>query len=111
LYKQYKNRDFVVLGFPCNQFANQDPGTNDEISEFCEMNYGVSFPMFSKVNVNGEDAHPLFKYLTSEEKGMITKNIKWNFTKFLVNKDGEVVSRFAPQTKPENITSDIEKVL
>lgn len=111
LYQTYKDRDFVVLGFPCNQFNNQDPGTNEEISEFCEINYGVTFPMFSKVDVNGEDAHPLFTYLTSEEKGMVTKNIKWNFTKFLVNKDGEVTDRFAPQTKPESIAKDIEKIL
>ncbi|HLR03449.1 MAG TPA: glutathione peroxidase [Virgibacillus sp.] len=111
LYQTYKDQDFAVLGFPCNQFNNQDPGTDDEISEFCQKNYGVSFPMFSKIDVNGENAHPLFKYLTSEEKGMVTKNIKWNFTKFLVNKDGDVVDRFAPQTKPENIKKDIEAVL
>jgi len=111
LYQTYKDRDFVVLGFPCNQFNNQDPGTDDEISEFCQKNYGVRFPMFSKIDVKGENAHPLFKYLTSEEKGMVTKNIKWNFTKFLVNKEGDVVNRFAPQTKPENIKEDIEKIL
>lgn len=111
LYQTYKDQDFAVLGFPCNQFNNQDPGTDDEISEFCQKNYGVSFPMFSKIDVNGENAHPLFKYLTSEEKGMVTKNIKWNFTKFLVNKDGDVVDRFAPQTKPENIKKDIEAIL
>lgn len=111
LYQTYKDQDFAVLGFPCNQFNKQDPGTNDEIAEFCQANYGVSFPMFSKIDVNGEDAHPLYKYLTSEEKGMVTKNIKWNFTKFLVNKDGDVVDRFAPQTKPESIGKEIEKIL
>jgi len=111
LYQTYKDQGFTVLGFPCNQFNNQDPGTNEEISEFCQTNYGVNFPMFSKIDVNGEDAHPLFKFLTSEQKGIVTKNIKWNFTKFLVNKDGDVLERFAPQTKPENIKEDIEKVL
>src|SRR5699024_24637 len=82
LYQTYKDRDFVVLGFPCNQFKNQDPGTNEEISEFCEVDFGVSFPMFSKVDVKGENAHPLYNYLTKEAKGMFTKDIKWNFTKF-----------------------------
>lgn len=111
LYQTYKDRGFVVLGFPCNQFNSQEPGTEEEISEFCQVNYGVSFPMFSKVDVNGENAHPIFKYLTSEEKGMVTKDIKWNFTKFLVDKEGNVIDRFAPQTKPESIAKDIEKVL
>lgn len=111
LYKKYKDRGFVVLAFPCNQFNSQDPGTNEEISEFCEVNFGVSFPLFRKVDVKGDNAHPLFKYLTRETKGMVTNEIKWNFTKFLVNKNGEVVDRFAPQTNPERITKDIEKVL
>lgn len=111
VYDQLKDQDFEILGFPCNQFNNQDPGSDEEISQFCERNYGVTFPMFSKVDVKGEDAHPLFNYLTTEEKGMLTKDIKWNFTKFLVNKNGEVIDRFAPQTKPENIVKDIEKAI
>lgn len=111
VYDQFKDQDFEILGFPCNQFNHQDPGSDEEISQFCERNYGVSFPMFSKVDVKGENAHPLFSYLTTEEKGMLTKDIKWNFTKFLVNKNGEVIDRFAPQTKPENIVNDIKKAL
>ncbi|UJL46991.1 glutathione peroxidase [Virgibacillus sp. NKC19-16] len=111
VYDQFKDQDFEILGFPCNQFNNQDPGSEEEISQFCERNYGVTFPMFSKVDVKGEDAHPLFNYLTTEEKGMLTKDIKWNFTKFLVNKNGEVIDRFAPQTKPENMVKDIEKAI
>ncbi|WP_373895081.1 glutathione peroxidase [Virgibacillus natechei] len=111
VYDQFKGQDFEILGFPCNQFNNQDPGSDEEISQFCERNYGVTFPMFSKVDVKGEHAHPLFNYLTTVEKGMLTKDIKWNFTKFLVNKNGEVIDRFAPQTKPENIVTDIEKAI
>jgi glutathione peroxidase len=112
LYKKYKPRGFAVLGFPSNQFGAQEPGTESEISEFCELNYGVSFPMFSKVDVNGKDAHPLYKYLTSEKKGLLgTEGIKWNFTKFLVGKDGAVVERYAPTTKPEELENDIERAL
>lgn len=111
LYRKYKDRGFVVLAFPSNQFNNQEPGTNDEISEFCEVNFGISFPLFQKVNVKGEHAHPLFTYLTRAAKGMVTNEIKWNFTKFLVDKNGDVVDRFAPQTNPERITKDIEKIL
>lgn len=111
LYDNYSNQGFEVLGFPCNQFHSQDPGTDAEISNFCEKHYGVTFPMFSKIDVKGEHAHPLFVYLTSQARGMVTKQIKWNFTKFLVNRDGEVIDRFAPQTKPETITTEIEKAL
>ncbi|MCJ7842548.1 glutathione peroxidase [Lederbergia sp. NSJ-179] len=111
LYETYKDQGFEILGFPCNQFSNQDPGTNAEIANFCQKNYGVSFQMFSKIDVKGEHAHPLFVYLTQEAKGMITKQIKWNFTKFLIDKNGEVLDRFAPQTKPESLDKEIEKAL
>jgi len=111
LYDTYKDKGFYVLGFPCNQFNNQDPGSDKEITQFCQINYDVTFPMFSKVEVKGENAHPLFKYLTEQAKGMFTKHIKWNFTKFLVNKQGRVINRYAPQTKPEQIKKDIEAVL
>ena len=111
LYDEYNEKGLEILGFPCNQFGGQDPGSDEEISEFCSMNYGVTFPMFSKVDVKGDQAHPLFRYLTEETKGILGDQIKWNFTKFLVDPDGNVVNRFSPQTKPENITKDIEKVL
>lgn len=111
LYDKYQDQDFEILGFPCNQFGNQDPGSNDEIEKFCQLNYGVTFPMFAKVDVKGENAHPLFKYLTSEASGLVSDQIKWNFTKFLVNKKGEVIDRFAPQKKPEKIEENIEKEL
>ncbi len=112
IYKQYKDRGFAVLGFPSNQFGAQEPGPDDQIAEFCEMNYGVSFPMFSKVDVNGDNAHPLFKHLTAAKKGLLgSEAIKWNFTKFLVGKDGSVIDRYAPTTKPEDIAKDIEQAL
>ena len=112
LYKKYKSRGLVVLGFPSNQFGEQEPGPDSEIAEFCEMNYGVSFPMFSKVDVNGDAAHPLFKYLTSSKKGVLgSQAIKWNFTKFLVGRDGTVLERYAPTTAPADIGPDIEKAL
>lgn len=111
LYDTYKDKGFEILGFPCNQFGNQDPDSNEEILNFCQTNYGVTFPMFQKIDVNGENAHPLFQYLKKATKGMLTENIKWNFTKFLVNKEGEAVERFAPQTKPESIAKHIEKLL
>lgn len=111
LYNQYKNEGFVILGFPCNQFGNQDPGKDNEIKSFCEINYGVTFPMFSKVEVNGDDAHPIFKWLKDEKSGLIVDAIKWNFTKFLLNRSGEVVDRFGSNKKPENIRKDIEKLL
>lgn len=111
LYNTYKDKGFEILGFPCNQFNQQDPGTNDEIAQFCQKNYGVTFDMFSKIDVKGKDAHPLFVYLTEQAKGVVTKQIKWNFTKFLIDKNGDVVKRFAPQTKPMQIANDIESLL
>jgi glutathione peroxidase len=112
LYDSYKEKGFEVLGFPCNQFGAQEPGTNNEISEFCQLNYDVSFPLFKKVKVNGEDAHPLFKNLSSEAPGILgSKAIKWNFTKFLVDRSGRVVKRFAPTDKPEAIEKHIQELL
>ena len=112
LYKKLHGKGFEILGFPSNQFGEQEPGADTEIAEFCEMNYGVTFPMFAKVDVNGKSAHPLFKYLTSTRKGLLgSEAIKWNFTKFLVGRDGTVLERYAPTTKPEDIAGDIEKAL
>ena len=101
-----------MLGFPCNQFGNQDPGDNADIATFCQRNYGVSFPMMSKIDVNGADAHPLYRWLAAEAPGMLgSKGIKWNFTKFLVGKDGRVIKRYAPQDAPEKLAKDIEAAL
>jgi glutathione peroxidase len=112
LYETYAGRDFVVLGFPCNQFGKQEPGDATQIGSFCEKNYGVSFPMFEKIDVNGANAHPLYRYLTGEAPGLLgLEGIKWNFTKFLVGRDGTVVKRYAPATKPDAITGAIEKLL
>lgn len=111
LYKKYADEDFVILGFPCNQFANQDPKGNSEISEFCLINYGVTFPMFQKIEVNGKNAHPLYKFLKEQSHGIIGNDIKWNFTKFLIDKDGNVVKRYAPITKPESIEKDLQRYL
>lgn len=112
LYDKFNQQSFEVLGFPSNQFANQEPGTSNDIAEFCQMNYGVSFPMFEKVNVNGEEAHPLFKYLTTKAPGILgSKAIKWNFTKFLVDQEGRIVKRYSPQTAPDKIEADIAKLL
>ncbi|WP_077624123.1 glutathione peroxidase [Sediminibacillus massiliensis] len=111
LYKTYKEEGFEILGFPSNQFMNQEPGTEEEIQDFCQINYGVSFPMFRKTDVKGKSAHPLFKHLTTEAPGALTKQIKWNFTKFLIDRDGNVIARYSPQTKPESIEKDIEKAL
>jgi glutathione peroxidase len=112
LWESYRDRGLVVLGFPSNEFGGQDPGSNDEISSFCQLNYGVSFPMMSKVKVNGAEAHPLWKWLTSEAKGILgTQAVKWNFTKFLVGRDGQVLKRYAPTDTPESIAKDIEKAL
>src|SRR5699024_544172 len=111
LYEKYKDKGFTILGFPSNQFGKQDPGSNDEISEFCEINYGVNFPMFEKTEVKGPDANPLFKYLVNEAKGTFGDQIKWNFTKFLVNRNGEVIERFAPQTKGDKLDAAIEAAL
>ncbi len=112
LNKQYADKGLVVLGFPCNQFGKQDPGSITEITEFCQLNYGVSFTMAEKIEVNGEQAHPLFEHLKSNAKGILgSKRIKWNFTKFLVNRNGEVVKRFAPTDKPEAIAAAIEALI
>ncbi|MCR9142570.1 MAG: glutathione peroxidase [bacterium] len=112
LYKKFKDRGLVVMGFPCNQFGQQEPGSSDDIESFCQVNYGVSFPMYAKVDVNGDSAHPLFQFLKKEKKGVLsTEGIKWNFTKFLVNRQGEVVNRFAPNSTPESLEKDIEKLL
>ena len=111
MYKDYKDRGFEILGFPCNQFASQDPASNKEISEFCLRNYGVSFTMFEKIDVNGENAHPLYNFLKANAKGILSSKIKWNFTKFLIDKDGNVVDRFAPATSPKKIRKDVEKLL
>ena len=112
LHKGYGEKGLVVLGFPCNQFGAQDSGSNGEIAEFCQLNYGVSFPMMEKVDVNGSDAHPLFQWLTAEAPGLLgSKAIKWNFTKFLVGKDGSVLKRYAPTDTPASMAKDIEAAL
>jgi glutathione peroxidase len=112
LHRRYGPRGLAVLGFPCNQFGAQDPGSNEEIAQFCQVNYGVSFPMMRKIDVNGAEAHPLYRWLTSEAPGLLgSKAIKWNFTKFLVGKDGRVIRRYAPQDKPEKLAKDIEAAL
>jgi glutathione peroxidase len=111
LYRRYAAEGLVVLGFPCNQFGGQEPGTEAEIGAFCQRNYGVTFPMFAKVDVNGDDAHPLFTWLKSERGGLLGEAIKWNFTKFLVGRNGEVVGRFGSTTKPEDLADAIESAL
>ena len=111
LYKEYKEKGLVIIGFPCNQFGKQEPGTSEEINDFCNLNYDVTFPMSTKVDVNGKNAHPLFKYLKSELKGTLTNNVKWNFTKFLINRDGVPFKRFSSTTEPEDISSSIDEVL
>jgi glutathione peroxidase len=115
LYRNYRERGFAVLGFPCNQFGAQEPGTAAEIGGFCERNYGVDFPMFAKIDVNGERTHPLYKFLKREKPGLLGPlgggAIKWNFTKFLVDRNGKVVARYASTTKPESLANDIEKLL
>jgi glutathione peroxidase len=112
LWETYRDRGLVVVGFPSNEFGGQDPGSNDEIASFCELNYGVSFPMMSKVKVNGRDAHPLWQWLTSEKRGFLgSQAVKWNFTKFLVGKDGQVIKRYAPTDSPESMKADIEAAL
>ena len=112
LHKTYGERGLVVLGFPCNQFGGQDPASNDKIAEFCQLNYGVSFPMMAKVDVNGAAAHPLYQWLCAEAPGLLgTKAIKWNFTKFLVGKNGQVLTRYAPTDTPASLAKDIEAAL
>jgi len=112
LYDSYKDKGLEILGFPCNQFGKQEPGSADDINSFCELNYGVSFTMFDKVDVNGDGAHPLYQHLKQEAPGLLgSKAIKWNFTKFLVNKDGKVVKRYAPTDTPDSLRKDIENLL
>jgi glutathione peroxidase len=112
LWEKYKDRGFAILGFPSNEFGGQDPGSNDQIASFCQLNYGVSFPMMAKTEVNGDNAHPLFKWLKQEAPGLLgTQAIKWNFTKFLVGRDGRVLKRFAPNDPPESIEPEILKTL
>ncbi len=112
LYKKYHDQGFEVLGFPCNQFGEQEPGDSKAIADFCELIFGVTFPLFAKVDVNGDAAAPVFKYLKAEKPGLLgSEGIKWNFTKFLVDREGKVIARFAPKDTPESIAADIEKVL
>ncbi|QTM98074.1 redoxin domain-containing protein [Sediminibacillus dalangtanensis] len=111
LYDKFQDDGLVVLGFPSNQFMNQEPGSEETIQTFCEVNYGVTFPLFSKIDVKGKNAHPLFAYLSKQAPGILSGQIKWNFTKFLVDKDGHVVKRYAPSTKPESIETDIQQLL
>ena len=111
LYKKYKDQGVVILGFPCNQFGNQDPGTDEEIQSFCQVNYGVTFPMFSKIDVNGKNAHPIYKYLKNSLSGAITDDIKWNFTKFLIDKSGKPIKRYGSNVKPVDLEFDIEETL
>lgn len=111
LYQDYQNQGFVILDFPCNQFGHQAPGSIEDIHNFCTMKYDTTFPQFAKIDVNGKNADPLYNYLKQEEHGILGKDIKWNFTKFLVNKQGEVIKRYAPQAEPEKIAGDIEKIL
>jgi glutathione peroxidase len=111
LYRDYADRGLVVLGFPCDQFGHQEPGDAEEIGAFCEKNYGVTFPMFDKIEVNGDDAHPLYNWLKQEKGGVLGSAIKWNFTKFLVGRDGQVVRRYGSATTPDKIRKDIEQAL
>lgn len=112
VYRQFRDKGVEVLGFPCNQFGRQEPGSAADIAAFCEKNYGVTFPMFAKIDVNGDRAHPLFRHLKSKARGLLgTEAIKWNFTKFLVGKDGTVYKRYAPKTRPEEMVRDIERLL
>ena len=112
IFDEFKDRNFLVLGFPCNQFGGQEPGSNQEISEFCEINYSVTFPIFSKIKVNGPEAHPLFKLLKQDKPGIFrTQSIKWNFTKFLIHNSGKIIERFSPRVEPKYIREEIERVL
>lgn len=112
LYKNYKEKGLEILGFPCNQFGKQEPGNEEQITEFCELNFGVTFPLFKKIDVNGPDAHPLYKFLKNEAPGLLgSEAIKWNFTKFLVDQNGKVVKRFAPTDTPEKIEKHVQKLL
>jgi glutathione peroxidase len=111
IYLDYKDRGLVILGFPCDQFAHQEPGTDEDIKSFCSLNFGVTFQLFSKVEVNGADAHPVFKYLSNALPGVFGQKIKWNFTKFLIDRDGKPVKRYSPKTKPAKLVGDIKKLI
>lgn len=111
LYQQYKDQNFIILGFPCNQFANQEPGSGEEAAEACKINYGVTFPIHEKINVNGENEHPLYTHLKEQQGGLFGSKIKWNFTKFVIDRDGEVVKRFGPKDEPEKMNSLIRELL
>lgn len=111
LYEKYKDQKFIILGFPCNQFGGQEPGSGEEAAQNCKLNYGVTFPIHQKIDVKGENQHPLFRFLTDAQQGMFNEKIKWNFTKFLIDRDGNVVKRFSPQKKPAQLESEIEKLL
>ncbi len=111
LYNKYKDDGLEILGFPCNQFMNQEPGSSEEAAEYCRLNYGVSFPMLAKIDVRGKNTHPLFQHLTKEAPGIISDQIKWNFTKFLIDENGNVVKRYAPKTEPKEIENDIKELL
>ena len=111
LYQQYKDQNFIILGFPCNQFANQEPGSGEEAAEACKINYGVTFPIHEKINVNGENEHPLYTHLKEQQGGLLGSKIKWNFTKFVIDRDGEVVKRFGPKDEPEKMNSFIQELL
>ena len=111
LYQEHKEKGLVIIGFPCNQFGKQEPGTSDEINDFCNLNYDITFPMSTKVDVNGKNAHPLFKYLKSELKGTLTDSVKWNFTKFLIDRNGMPFKRFSSTVEPEDISASIDEVI
>ena len=111
LYQKSKDQGLVIVGFPCDQFAHQEPGSDEQIAEFCRINHGVTFPLMKKVDVNGKDAHPIYKYLKSETKGLLGSSIKWNFTKFLINRDGTVIKRYAPTVTPAKMENDIKAML
>lgn len=111
LYEKYKDQKFIILGFPCNQFGGQEPGSGEEAAQNCKLNYGVTFPIHQKIDVKGEHQHPLFRFLTDAQQGMFNEKIKWNFTKFLIDRDGNVVKRFSPQKKPAQLENEIEKLL
>ena len=111
LYKRYKNLGLEIVGFPCDQFAHQEPGSNEDIAEFCRLNHGVTFPLMSKIEVNGDNAHPIYKYLKSVARGIFGSAIKWNFTKFLISRDGTVIKRYAPTVTPAAMEKDIKKML
>jgi glutathione peroxidase len=111
LYKKYQDQGLVIVGFPCDQFAHQEPGSDEEIAEFCRINHGVTFPLMSKIEVNGDGAHPIYQYLKSAAKGTFGNAIKWNFTKFLISRDGKTVKRYAPTVTPEKMEKDIQEML